>query len=63
MGTLSTRGLHEFGMGQDIRDRIDGLSENVGRRIDDIAMKVEEDSKHEGAWTKKLEKQRLRCHP
>src|SRR3954471_12184677 len=54
MGTLSNRGLHEFG--HDIRDRIDGLSDTVSSRIDDLTAKADADSKREGALTKKLEK-------
>jgi hypothetical protein len=54
MGTLSNRGLGEFG--HDIRDRIEGLSDKVGSRIDGLSAKAELESRREGTLTKKLEK-------
>ena len=53
MGTLSNRGLGEFG--HDVKDRIEGLSDHVGSRIDDLSAKAKANSRREGTLTKKLE--------
>jgi hypothetical protein len=50
MGTLSTRPLKDFGV--DITGRIEGLSDKVGRKIDDLGR----DAGREGTVTKRLER-------
>lgn len=39
MGTLSKRGIEEFGA--DVKERVDELRANVGRKLDDVVTSVE----------------------
>ncbi len=39
MGTLSKRGIEEFGA--DVKERVDDLKANVGKKLDDVAHRIE----------------------
>ncbi len=53
MGTLSKRGLKEFGI--DVNDRIQDFRTNVGKKLDGIGAEPDE-GKAQGAFSRRLER-------